>query len=174
MEPDEVAKRLFGVATTEYGDKYVEHVLEQYKLYVEGMDKVSDRRQKTNEFFLALNTALLGLLGFADAKYTQRTSALLILGPLAGLLLCFFWFSVIKSYRGLNTGKFAVIHAVERRLPLALYATEWDVIGRGSDGRRYRPITHVEIWVPWIFFAVYLVVLATNIPWHSVPCLCHR
>ena len=38
-----------------YGEKYKEHLLEQYKLYVEMADRISGRRQTANSFFLSIN-----------------------------------------------------------------------------------------------------------------------
>ena len=47
----------------EYGEKYQEHLLEQYKLYVQMADKISERRQSANTFFLTINTVLIAFLG---------------------------------------------------------------------------------------------------------------
>ena len=42
-----------------YGKEYRNHILEQYKLYVEMADKISQRRLETNNFFVSVNTLLL-------------------------------------------------------------------------------------------------------------------
>lgn len=170
---DDIHSLLFRAETSEYGDRYIEHLLEQYKLYVEATDKISDRRQKTNEFFLALNTALLGLLGFIDAKYPDRANVMFVLTPIAGMILCYCWFAIIRAYKGLNTGKFSVIHAIESRLPLALYATEWAAVGRGKNAKLYKPFTHIELNIPWVFFSLYLFVLVSNVPWSQVYRIIH-
>ena len=65
---------------------------------------------------------------------------------------------MVKSYQQLNTGKFDVIHEIERKLPLALYKAEWDALGRGQDSRKYKPLTDVEKWVPVIFIGLYVVI----------------
>src|ERR1700731_2937994 len=38
--------------------------LEQYKLYLQMVDKIGDRRQSANSFFLSINTGLCALLGY--------------------------------------------------------------------------------------------------------------
>ena len=53
MKPEDIEKMLFVSASEQYGDRYIEHLLEQYKIYVASADKISDRRQKANEFFSA-------------------------------------------------------------------------------------------------------------------------
>ena len=63
---------------------------------------------------------------------------------------------LIKSYKQLNTGKFAVIHEIEKHLPLALYKYEWQVLGEGKDKTKYYPFSHVELWIPRIFGILYL------------------
>jgi hypothetical protein len=54
---------LYKVSVSEYGDKYAEHLLEQYKLYVQMADKISERRQSAHRFFITVNTALIAFFG---------------------------------------------------------------------------------------------------------------
>jgi hypothetical protein len=166
MKPDDIEKKLFVSASEKYGDKYIEHLLEQYKIYIAAAEKISDRRQKANEFFLTLNSALVALLGFFIAKI-QNVSATL-LASIAGTILCYLWYRMVRSYKGLNTGKFAVIHAIEARLPLSLYETEWEILGKGKDKKLYWPFSHIELWVPWIFIIIYFVLLLTIVPWNEL------
>ena len=48
---------LYGISPDKYGGEYQNHLLEQYKLYVQMADKISERRQSANSFFLTVNTA---------------------------------------------------------------------------------------------------------------------
>lgn len=156
MSFEDIVKRLFVSQSTQYGDKYIEHLLEQYKIYTSSAETISDRRQKSNEFFLALNTGLVALLGFvANRAGNLQVSLSLGLSAVAGGTVCYLWFRIICSYKGLNDAKYRVIHAIESRLPLALYDTEWESLGRGKDRRIYWPFSHIELWVPWIFIGIY-------------------
>jgi len=158
MEPEEIERKLFALPNGNYGDKYIEHLLEQYKIYIASAEKISDRRQKTNEFFLGLNTALVTLLGFALTKNDDsEMSLILILSSVAGMGICYLWFRIIRSYDGLNGGKFKVIHMIEKRLPLALYDTEWELLGRGNNRKIYWPFTKIEKNVPKLFIAIYFI-----------------
>src|SRR6202048_1980075 len=40
--------------------------------------------------------------------------------PGTGPIVCFIWYSLVDSYKDLNTAKFAVIHELENQLPVAL------------------------------------------------------
>ena len=88
----------------EYGDNYQAHLLEQYKLYVEMADRVSQRRDQSNRFYVTIVSALVALLvvlarlGAADSVWA---AALLIAG-LFGAVLSVIWVINIKSYGGLT------------------------------------------------------------------------
>ena len=172
MKKEDFEKMLFVAESNKYGDKYIEHLLEQYKIYINSAEKISDRRQKANEFFLGLNTALVALLGFIATKTSQNSiTAILVLASLSGMTMCYLWYRMILSYKGLNSGKYKVVHAIEARLPLALYDTEWEALGRGQDKKIYWPFTHIETRVPWIFIVIYLIILFSAIPWDFIFCL---
>ncbi|GAA3160037.1 MULTISPECIES: RipA family octameric membrane protein [Streptomyces] len=137
-------------------ETYQGAVLEQYKLCVEMADRVSSRRNLTNTFFLTLNTAVVAA---AAAGGGVHGSVWIRLAGLAILLTqCLAWFVTMRSYRQLNAAKYAVIGALERRLPALAYSdAEWGALGEGRDWRRYLPLTYVEQWVPLIFAAAYVV-----------------
>ncbi|MEU3710974.1 RipA family octameric membrane protein [Streptomyces catenulae] len=137
-------------------ETYRSAVLEQYKLCVEMADRVSSRRNLTNTFFLTLNTAVVAAAAAGSGIHGSawvRSAGLMIL-----LTQCLAWFVTMRSYRQLNAAKYAVIGALERRLPALAYSdAEWVALGEGRDWRRYLPLTYVEQWVPLIFAAAYVV-----------------
>ncbi len=49
---------LFSKFEKDYGRDYKAHLLEQYKLYVESVEKTSDRRQQANNYFITINSTL--------------------------------------------------------------------------------------------------------------------
>jgi len=175
MKPEDIEKKLFALESAKYGDKYVEHLLEQYKIYVESADKISDRRQRTNEFFLGLNTALVALLGFISSRIGEGQLALLFcFAAVGGITVCYLWYRIIRSYKGLNRGKFAVIHAIESRLPLSLFDAEWEILERGDNREVYWPFTHIELKVPWIFILIYLGLVLVTLPGESLLAFAKR
>ena len=142
-----------GTALTEYGESYQAHLIEQYKLYVESANKISDRRASANNHFLTLNTFLVSLLGVSTLA--SGTGFLQVVILVAGILVSVVWFGLIASYRNLNTAKFGVIHELEEKLPARPFASEWERCEHGI-GKAYRPLTHVEKWVPLVFVALYV------------------
>lgn len=132
-------------------------VLEQYKLYVEMADRVSARRGVTNTFFLTLNTAAVSAIGILWSSHLRESRWILVF-LFSGLIIqCLAWFWILRSYRQLNSAKYAVVGVLEERLPASPYwAAEWTALGEGNDPARYWPLTHLEQWIPSLFAAVYL------------------
>lgn len=101
-------------------------------------------------------------MGYLTVK--DSVQYLWLLG-IAGISVCFLWSRLIRSYKDLNSAKFKVIHVIEKRLPLSPYDAEWIAMGEGKNPDLYKPVTHIEIAVPWIFVALHLFVVVRAIPW---------
>jgi hypothetical protein len=97
-----------------------------------------------------MNGALLTASGLiVKTSGGDRLSALgIFVLALAGAILCGAWRSLITSFGQLNRGKFQVINTIERYLNTAIYAAEWEALGRGENPKVYRSFTSREIWVP--------------------------
>lgn len=128
-------------------------LLEQYKLYVEMMDKVSERRGNANSFFITLHTVVLGIIGINGFNVEKYWLLIVIFG----LILSYVWGYLLQSYKLLNTGKFEVIHEMEKELPMNMYAYEWEILDYGKNRAKYWPISHLERTIPIVFAIVYIV-----------------
>jgi len=146
-----------------HNDKWYSHLVDQYKLYVEMADRISSRRASANSYFLSVNSAILAFVGYLSVKETGEYMWMLALG---GIALSVLWEALITSYRNLNTAKFAVIHKIEKRLPISPYEAEWDAMDRGTNPKLYRPISHIEQGVPYVFMVLHAIVLVRTFPWH--------
>jgi hypothetical protein len=149
-------EKLFNISESEYGDLYKDHLFKQYTLYVESAEKISDRRQVANNYFLSINTTLITLLGisfsvkiFENIKWVRSILAML------GIVVCIIYWFLLNSYKQLNAGKYKVIHEIEDKLPLAVYNYEWNILERGENKKIYFPFSHIELLVPLIFVLIY-------------------
>jgi len=159
-----IREKLIVKNSEDYGEKYQSHCLEIYKLYVQMADNISARRQAANSFFLTINTAIIGLAGYVggtSGKWNWVVS-------LAGMVLCYAWYHLIRSYKNMNSGKFKVIHEIEKELSLSPYDAEWEALGRGKDSKLYLPFTNIETWIPWIFGALHAIGVLPTIPWNQI------
>lgn len=160
---------LFKTDKTEYGANFDAHLFKQYKLYVEMTDRISNRRQSANSFFLTVNTAVIAIVGYIQLGQAAGTNhAFYWLVSIAGMVLCYTWYRLICSYKGLNSGKFEVVRLLEKKLPAAPYDAEWESLEKGKNPKLYHPFTRVEMVVPWVFFILHLSVLLQMIPWGNI------
>lgn len=155
---------LAGVPKGEYGPDHGAHLLEQYKLYVQMADKISERRQAANAFFLTINSAIVSILAIAWPRLDDplRVGWHILVG-VCGLVLSYSWYHLIRSYRDLNSGKFRVVHAIEKMLPIRPYDAEWTAVGRGENSKLYLPFTHIETKVPWVFLVIYVGLIGITV-----------
>ncbi|MCT4639172.1 MAG: hypothetical protein N4A72_15820 [Bacteroidales bacterium] len=140
---------------------YQNHIIEQYKLYVEMSDRISARRNLANVFFLTLNSMAITVIGFIVDKAVQLTPSWFICFPLLGvIILCIVWWWLLRSYRNLNSAKYYVIGLLEKKLPSSPYwSAEWKRLGEGKVIKKYLPLTVIECYVPFIFLFLYLIIV---------------
>jgi MFS family permease len=109
-----------------------------------------------------------GLVGvFLQAQ--PRSSSWLLIFPLLALLgQCAAWYYLLRSYRQLNTAKYLVVGALEKRLPASQYwRAEWVALGEGKDRSKYRPLTHLEQWIPVLFGTLYFIAFIVAVLQHT-------
>jgi hypothetical protein len=146
-------------------DKFIDHYLEQYRIYLHIFNSTNDRLSKSNDFFLGLNTAIIGVLGYLETKGTSNNNSVIyIFAPFVGIAICYCWHKIINSYRQLNRAKFKVIHQIETKLPISLFETEWEILGKGKDSSKYFPLSKTERKIPIIFIILYIVIFISGIP----------
>ena len=142
--------------------------LELYKLSVEMADRISARRLTANSFFLTINTGIIAFAGYLSLSAEKQLAVgQYWIVALAGIILCYMWYRLIRSYAGLNKAKFDVIHEMEKDLPYKIFDAEWVAVGEGKEPKKYLPFTKIEMAVPWVFLVIHLIVLIKAIPWKN-------
>lgn len=97
-------------------------IYELYKLFQETTEKVSDRRAKANTWMLeSVNSAHVALYTLLE-QGEEFTGALgqnlwLFAIPLAGIIICLAWYSLLVSYRKLNQAKFNIFNPIHAAYP---------------------------------------------------------
>jgi hypothetical protein len=160
---------LFNKPTAEWTTDDLKNAVDIYKILIDMADKVSQRRQNANNFYLSVNTAITGASAYLASSTNNNASVLLI--SIVGFFVCLLWKRNIDSYKDLNNGKFAVITELEKALPIAPFRAEWDVLERGENKKQYRPFHTVEVFVPIIFAGLYFVQCVRSISWASLVTL---
>ncbi|MEM3065310.1 MAG: hypothetical protein QW177_08050 [Candidatus Nitrosotenuis sp.] len=164
MNEQEELSKLFN-STKELGEKGEERLFEQYKIYLEMIDSLNERRATANSFFLSISTGLLTALGvlFNLGTTLMTNSGWVIVGSISGILFSYTWLRTVKSYRQLSSGKWKIVTEIEKRLPLSLHGTEWKILGEGKNKSLYKPLTDVERVVPLIFLGIFAGLIVISI-----------
>lgn len=142
-------------------EKYNNLLLEQYKIMVESANKTSERRDNTNKFYITINTAILSIAGYLNLL--NQPDLIRILIPLLGIIISINWYRHIESYKNLNTGKYAVICELEKRLPAKLFGYEWEVLGEGKT-KSYKQTTEIELIIPTLLILAYMLIFIQTSP----------
>jgi hypothetical protein len=135
-------------------EKYHSHLIEQYKLYVEMVDRLSARRVLVNNSFITLNGA--GAIAFAAAPTSFGGGSAVFFQAaitLVCILLSVLWRETIVYYRHLSDAKFRVIQEMEELLPARPYTVEHEYfIGRRKAKLTpfTRGLSEMEVYIPII------------------------
>ena len=115
----------------------------------------------------AVHTALVTVVGIFTTDVAAKPHspgisayASVLASALAGIVLAAAWFILLRSYRDLNSAKFAVINQIEENhLPIHPFADEWRSLKEDpvrSWRNRYAELGFVERAVPSTFCALYV------------------
>jgi len=140
-------------------DIFQSHLLEQYKLFVETAERVSERRKNTNVFFLSLMTLLFGAYGYLKINQIENNGFFAICLTICSILISIYWIFLLENYRKLNSSKFLIIHKIEKDLPLNLFSYEWKILGKGKDSTLYMKTSNLEKLTPYFFGLLFIVLL---------------
>ena len=138
-----------------YNKKELPILLEQYKLISESADKITDKRQSTNNFYLGVNSFILAVASYLAVSKVNTVSILI---SVSGLLVSVVWLKNINSFKQLNSAKFKVIHELEEYLPARVYQKEDEYLQKG-----YYKLTAVEKWIPIIFGVLYVIIILISL-----------
>ena len=155
---------------SEYGSEYQAHMLEQYKLYAEMADRISQRRDQSNRFYAGLVSAIVALLvvmGRLGVSGSDWHLALLLAGLFGGSL-SIIWFFNLHSYRVLNRAKYRVLQRMETRLPVPGYKEEWDELRPPTGRAPYLQLTRIERYVPLLTTLLFAGIAAYSV--YSLVC----
>jgi hypothetical protein len=106
-------------------DHYYDHLLDQYKLSAEMVDRISARRVLVNNSFITLMGAA-AIAYSAAPKYFAGgfVGAFQIVSMLVSIFLAILWLQTILHYKNVADAKFKVLHEMEKLLPAQSFKME--------------------------------------------------
>lgn len=135
-------------------NEYQKNIFDQYIMFAEIADRVTERRNQMNAFFITINVVLVTIIGFfyeQEVGFSRKPFTFLVL--LAALALCVLWSSMLISYRKLSKSKYRIItEEYEPKLPSKPFTSEWQLCKQYK-----RPeFTLIEFFIPYIFGLIYI------------------
>lgn len=128
-------------------------ILDLYKIAVDGADKVSARRGTANQYYLTLQTLIVGVPAVFGSSTPGAfdTTALSVIGIAVSAV----WWLQLRSYRQLNSAKFSVINKIEgEHFAVRPFSDEWHSLARDRIKGwrdRYAELGTAEQVVPFVF-----------------------
>lgn len=142
---------------TEYGDKYRDHFLEQYKIAINGVDYTSKWKHLVNNYFLTIHTVILAGAGMSASRVDISMPAFAhYILPIVGVCMAIAWFITVRGYNEVLEAKFSILHCIEEHLPIAIYKTEWDILS--TSYKKLHRAAKVDAMVPAFFVVLYALI----------------
>jgi hypothetical protein len=113
-----------------YGEKYQDHLLEQYKLYIEMAATQIAGNAHMNRYNLTLHSMLFTLIGYILQKNSAHLTPMVWVIVGVGLIMALIWCKMFFVYKRLARGKRDVVREFEKRLPFPPWTVEWDKEGK--------------------------------------------
>ena len=135
--------------------------VEQYKAYLAFLVDLGSRRQRSNEFFMTVSTALIATIGLSWGSGNSKVF-LIYIACLVGILLSYIWARSLKSYRVIYYHKYRILKEMEKDLPACPITTELEaadrIVGQKDGWKNFKTSSYFETKIPHIFSLFFLLI----------------
>lgn len=137
--------------------------MDEYKILLERVDRLVDRRQAATNTYLTVNTAIVGAISLVILnrpdpllEWQQQIAVLLLL--VVGVVACDLWRRLVLQYSTLIGWWFERLRELEDVLPGSskLLTREYHDLYLEQKGRVRVGLTRYETGLTWAFVALYL------------------
>jgi hypothetical protein len=145
----------------------------EFRLALEHVEKLLDRRQANTSFYLSVNTGIFAAIGLL-LKDSGLTGVWLM-GSIvfllcAGLIACWIWRSLLRQYEILLDWWYARLRELEASMPdsARLVTREYQDLYIAAKDRKPSErigMTKHELVLSWIFTGLYIA-FATGVVWN--------
>jgi hypothetical protein len=138
---------------------------EEFQMFSEHVQRLSERRQSASQTYLTVNTAVFGVLAFL-AKDTgfQGWGLVGVCVPLfaVGILACVIWHRIIAQFKTIIGWHYEQLRAMEDDLAESgrIYTREWEHFFKPQGGRERFGFSRLEAWLPRLLIALYAIYAA--------------
>jgi hypothetical protein len=166
------------------------YTFDEFELYYQSTEKVTDRRLALNAWNYGLCLALMGGIGLVTAWTISKpafqlvsvvtTSAFAVMG----LLLCSLWIGQIRDFKMLNNAKFEVLNAMAPKVRFPdlansrsaePFAKEWQILESNRSTQEISSMniitlkaSNAEFLVPRAFMTIFAGIILISIGFAGV------
>lgn len=142
-----------------------DHKFDEYKLFFESAQHLSERRQAATQTYLSVNTAIFAILallvkevGLAGPTLVAVSLPLFLVGGLA----CVIWQRIITQYRELIGWRYEQLKAMERDMlgSAQMCVKEAGAFFQPEQRKQTLGFSRLEVWLPRLFLTLYMVYAA--------------
>jgi hypothetical protein len=137
-----------------HDDAYLDHMLEQYKVFVDVTLQYWKHIESANNFFLTLHTAIVSAFTFLLIRKVEVPKALVPLLVTMSCAVALQWFLLLRSLQKLNRSMHEIIQEWEKQLPAQPHRVEYYKLFQ--RGPRYFKIQKLYTFIPILALAAYL------------------
>jgi len=160
---EDILKELFRSEVAPTEDLALARYAPLYKELLTYMEQLGGRRQAANQFFLTLNTAVIGALGYAytNPKLARGTlKPVFIVAGTFGCVLACQWWRLIRSHEARFKADFEILHTLEERLPARIFKVEQSLFFAVDESKKripYVSLMVIERSVSAVFIVLYFL-----------------
>lgn len=141
-------------------------LMEQYKQLIDSTEKLLERRQNTNNFYVGVSSAIVtvcaGILT-SDKLGSGIKFPVVFALALFGIFISRSWNRSLVANRINNKAKMKLLSMIEKRLPASTYDAEWRAMKNKYSNEKYISFTDNEQKLTNIFFVMYIVVSLVSV-----------
>ena len=151
-------------------EKEKQILCDQYKLFVDAFQKLTERRGNINNFYVAINSVIISTLaGLSEGsifptKNVTLSSILLIIG--IGSIVS--WIQIVRVYYTANFKSYQMIREFEKYLPARVFTVWYDDIAKNEPAlpgkaQKNTFVLRREALVPYCFLFAYSLYVAIEL-----------
>jgi hypothetical protein len=157
---------------------------DEFKLYYESTEKVTDRRLEANRWNYSICTAILVAVGaiinwsLAKQEYFAISAVAVVVLSGMAVLYCTLWTGQIRDLKELNNAKFDILNAMapsvcfgesaqDKRVSYCPFEREWNELKEAKIAQQVRSIkiialksSRIEYVIPQAFRILFLLIMA--------------
>lgn len=142
-------------------------ILEQYKLCIEEIEHIRDRRFRLGQFYSSILLGLIGLISLLiSIKSTVNSFQMFIIFGVIGFLgviICYVWVQHIDAYGRVNIRKLKVLYSIESQLPISPFKMESDLLKQEQLEERPWGVIKSEKILPLAFLIIFFFITVISI-----------